>query len=61
MQFHIVQKNDSASTAVLGDKNESGWDVCSLSAVMWPPHSSQNKACNWVWACPFSPLFDGKG
>lgn len=20
----------------------------------------QNKACNWVWACPLSPLFDGK-
>lgn len=35
----------------------------SLPGVMWPPPwpSRQNKARNWVWACPLSPLFDGKG
>lgn len=46
-----------------------GGDVCcfcffSLSAVMWPPPpqpSTQNQACNWVWVCPLSPLFDSKG
>ena len=36
----------------------------SLSAVMWPSPpqpSTQNRACNWVWVCLLSPLFDGKG
>ena len=82
MQFHIVQRHSSASTAVLKKKINKiknkrkmkvggGGDVCcfgfvffSLSAVMWPSPpqpSTQNRACNWVWVCLLSPLFDGKG
>lgn len=46
-----------------------GWSVLlcffSLSAVnQWSTHtqpSKQHKPCNWVWACPLSPLFDSKG
>lgn len=81
MQFHIVQRHGSASTAVLKkikkNKKNGKWkcvgvEMCvvsvlfffSLSAVMWPSPpqpSTQNRACNWVWVCPLSPLFDGKG